>query len=486
MLSKQGKAFLFALLWAVIWQLAAIAIDNQWLFAGPIDTCIVWVKLVFAPSFWESIGRSLANIAAGFMFAFIAGSLLGYLSAKHNDLHLFLRPPISVIKSAPVVCAIALLLVIAGSRQTTTIVVALVVFPQFYHAIMESTRSRRRDLDDVLYAFRIPQIRFVAYVELMSFFASVRAAISVSIGLAWKSGVAAELIGLPSITIGEGIYLSKISLDSASIIAWTATVILLSWASEKVALVLLDVSQRAIQRLLALRVKRALEGIDHQCDEIPLVPKVMEPCGAMLEDVVRVFARSSGDETIEYRDMVIPVGSRICVMAPSGYGKTTLLRMLACMNKPSSGSIIYFDGKDDRIVMPTISVMLQDSTLVKWANALENIALVSVDSEEIKRGKAYLDRVSLGDSAYKASEALSGGMRRRVELCRALAHESSIVVLDEPFAGLDTDTKKRCIDLIEETLQGRTLIVATHDHHDADMLQAQLLDLRQPRSGVSA
>lgn len=471
---------MFALLWAVIWQLAAIAIDNQWLFAGPIDTCIVWGRLVFAPSFWESIGRSLANIAAGFMSSFVAGSLLGYLSAKHNDLSLFLRPPISVIKSAPVVCTIALFLVIVGSRQTTMIVVALVVFPQFYHAIMESTCARRRNLDDVLHAFRIPRLRFVAYVELMSFFASVRAAVSVSVGLAWKSGIAAELIGLPSITIGEGIYLSKISLDSASIIAWTATVILLSWASEKAALALLDVSQRAFQQLLALRVKRALDGIGCQSDEIPLVPEAMEPCGAMLENVVRVFERSDGDEIIEYRDLVIPAGSRICIMAPSGYGKTTLLRMLACMNKPSSGEIIYFDGSDDRVRVPAISAMLQESTLVKWANALENIALVSVDSEEIRRGKAYLDRVSLGDSEYKASDALSGGMRRRVELCRALAHESSIVVLDEPFAGLDAETKKRCIDLIEETLQGRTLVVATHDHQDADLLKAQSLDLRQP------
>ena len=159
-------------------------------------------------------------------------------------------------------------------------------------------------------------------------------------------------------------------------------------------------------------------------------------------------------------------------MAPSGAGKTTLLSMVAGIERPSTGTIAYDNGQ-----APAMAAVLQDCTLLPWASALENIALVAKDASEIRRG-AYLCRAMLDEEALaKPARALSGGMRRRAELAHALAHPSSIVILDEPFAGLDAATKERCIRLIDEELDGRTLIIATHDEEDAAALGCDIVKL---------
>ena len=112
-----------------------------------------------------------------------------------------------------------------------------------------------------------------------------------------------------------------------------------------------------------------------------------------------------------------------------------------------------------------------------YKRQLENIALVANDESELRHGmrmgRAILDEEDLA----KPARALSGGMGRRAELCRALAHPSSIVILDEPFSGLDAHTKARCIDLVNRELGGRTLIIASHDAEDAAALGCDIVRL---------
>lgn len=461
----QGALAIIA--WLVIWQLIAVALANPWLLSGPVETARTWGQLVLTAGFWQAVASSIARIAIGYGIAFIAGCVLGYLAAKLPGLRTFLKPAILVVKSAPVVCVIALLLVAVGSHVTTAIVVGLVVFPQFYHAVMESVLARDSEVDKVLDVFGVPGMRRALCVELVAFGASVRAATATAAGLAWKSGVAAELIGLRGISIGEGVYLAKISLDSASIIAWTATVIVLSWLSEKFLLALVDGVMRLPGRWLDARVRRALaaKGAD--------APMTMAPADLRIEGLACTYDTDSGTPLrLDYEDLTIAAGARLCVMAPSGAGKTTLLSMVTGIKRPSAGTIAYDNGQ-----APAMAAVLQDCTLLPWASALENIALVAKDASEIRRG-AHLCRAMLDEETLaKPARALSGGMRRRAELARALAHPSSIVILDEPFAGLDAATKERCIRLIDEELDGRTLIIATHDEADAAALGCDIARL---------
>lgn len=461
----QGALAIIA--WLVIWQLIAVALGNPWLLSGPAETAQTWGQLVLTASFWQAIASSIARIAIGYGIAFVAGCVLGYLAAKLPGLRTFLKPAILVVKSAPIVCVIALLLVAAGSHVTTAIVVGLVVFPQFYHAVMEAALARDSEVDKILEVFGVSSMRRALCVEFVAFGASIRAATATAAGLAWKSGVAAELIGLPGISIGEGVYLAKISLDSASIIAWTATVIVLSWLSEKLLVRLVDAVVKLPRRWLAARVRTAMaaKGAD--------APVTTAPMGLRIEELACTYDTDGGTPLrLDYEDLTIAAGERLCVMAPSGAGKTTLLSMVAGIERPSAGTITYDNGQT-----PAMAAVLQDCTLLPWASALENIALVAKDASEIRYG-ARLCRAMLDEEALaKPARALSGGMRRRAELARALAHPSSLVILDEPFAGLDEATKERCTRVIDDELDGRTLIIATHDEKDARALGCDIVRL---------
>lgn len=462
-----AKRALAIIAWLVIWQLIAVALGNPWLLSGPVETAQTWGQLVLTASFWQAIASSIARIAIGYGIAFVAGCVLGYLAAKLPGLRTFLKPAILVVKSAPIVCVIALLLVAAGSHVTTAIVVGLVVFPQFYHAVMEAALARDSEVDKILEVFGVSSMRRALCVEFVAFGASIRAATATAAGLAWKSGVAAELIGLPGISIGEGVYLAKISLDSASIIAWTATVIVLSWLSEKLLIRLVDAVMKLPRHWLATRVRTAMatKGAD--------TPVTTAPTGLRIEGLACVYDTDDGTPLrLDYEDLTIAAGARLCVMAPSGAGKTTLLSMMAGIERPSAGTITYDNGQ-----APAMAAVLQDCTLLPWPSALENIALVAKDASEIRRG-AHLCRAMLDEEALaKPARALSGGMRRRAELARALAHPSSLVILDEPFAGLDEATKERCTRVIDDELDGRTLIIATHDEKDARALGCDIARL---------
>jgi len=278
----------------------------------------------------------------------------------------FLKPAVLAVKSAPVVCIIALLLVAAGSSATTSIVVGLVVFPQFYHAVMEAALSRDTDIDEVLAVFGVSRVRRALCVELVAFGASIRSATAVAAGLAWKSGVAAEIIGLPGLSIGESVYLAKISLDSATIIAWTATVILLSWLSERLLLALVDTGMGLPKRWLAARVRRATEAPREPQGPSEGMPPAR---GLVIEGLARDHGTDGTGPLLRYADLHVPAGARLCVMAPSGAGKTTLLRMIAGIERPDTGMVVH-DGMHE----PSMSVVLQDRTLVPWASTLENIA----------------------------------------------------------------------------------------------------------------
>lgn len=463
------KGALAVIAWLAIWQVASLALANPWLLSSPVDTLGVWANLILTGRFWEAVTHSLMRIALGFVIAFAVGCALGYLAARLPGLRTFLKPAVLTVKSAPVVCIIALLLVAAGSNATTSIVVGLVVFPQFYHTVMEAALSRDTEVDEVLDVFGAPRARRALCVELVAFGASIRSATAVAAGLAWKSGVAAEIIGLPGLSIGESVYLAKISLDSATIIAWTATVILLSWLSEKLLLALIDAGMGLPKRWLAARVRRAAEAPR----EPQGPPEGMPPaCGLVVEGLTRNYGMDGTGPFLRYADLHVPAGTRLCVMAPSGAGKTTLLRMLAGIERPDAGAIGY-NGMHN----PPMSVVLQDCTLVPWTSTLENIALVANDESELRRGMRMCCAVLDEEDLAKPARALSGGMSRRAELCRALAHPSSIVILDEPFSGLDAHTKARCLDLVDQELNGRTLIIASHDEDDADALGCDIVRL---------
>ena len=152
-----------------------------------------------------------------------------------------------------------------------------------------------------------------------------------------------------------------------------------------------------------------------------------------------------------------------CLSGASGCGKTTLLRLLAGLDLPSSGSVISTHRK--------VSVSFQEPRLFPWLNSIDNINIVlSKDNKSLDIAKKWLQLLELTEAENLFPDALSGGMQQRLSLARALAFGGDLVLLDEPFSALDTDTKKRIAPHVKEACKDALLILVTHDEEDAALL----------------
>lgn len=139
------------------------------------------------------------------------------------------------------------------------------------------------------------------------------------------------------------------------------------------------------------------------------------------------------------------------ITGASGIGKTTLLSVISGLIKPTGGAVFTDNAK--------IGYIFQEPRLFPWMTALENVECVCEDKA---KAKYYLDLL-LPDGADKYPSELSGGMKQRVSIARALAYDCDLLILDEPFNGLDEQTKQSAIDTVLEYIKGRTAIMVSHD-----------------------
>ena len=162
-------------------------------------------------------------------------------------------------------------------------------------------------------------------------------------------------------------------------------------------------------------------------------------------------------------------GSAVCVTAPSGRGKTTLIRLCAGLLKPSGGRILGFEsGKK--------SAVFQEDRLFEHMTAEKNVMLCARRGFTRDDVRSLLAALGITDRETAAPiMTFSGGMRRRVAIARALAADFELLLLDEPFAGLDADNRRRAAALIRDCRARRMLICATHDECDAELLDATLM-----------
>lgn len=158
-----------------------------------------------------------------------------------------------------------------------------------------------------------------------------------------------------------------------------------------------------------------------------------------------------------------------CLMGASGAGKTTLLRILTGLETPDSGSI---SGLPQRIAMA-----FQEDRLTEGMTVRGNLKLALGKRYQSSEVENMLCKLQLPAVLSQPVSALSGGMKRRVALCRALLFDAELLILDEPFKGLDEDTKHAVMDVIKAYCQGKTALIVTHDESEARYLGAKIIRL---------
>lgn len=191
-------------------------------------------------------------------------------------------------------------------------------------------------------------------------------------------------------------------------------------------------------------------------------------------------AFSSGGPVLEDIALTIEAGSFVALLGPSGCGKSTLLRFVSGLESPARGSISL--SSDGQPSASALAFVFQDAQLLPWRTALDNVALPlelrGVERKEARqRALAALAEVELGDVPERFPDQLSGGMRMRVSIARALVTEPSLLLLDEPFAALDELTRQRLDERLRKLWLARrmTVIFVTHALSEAAFLAERAL-----------
>lgn len=441
--------------WLVVWQVASMLDSSGILLCGPLDALLALCHLSSTQTFWSSIWFSTLRIVAGVLLGYIIAGVLAAASWHTSTVRILLQPALLAIKSTPVACIVVILLIWIGAANVSVITVLLLVVPAIYFALctgLDNMDAGRRELFEIFGMHGRRRFFALIWPAVLPY---LQAASSTVLGMSWKAGIAAELIGVPAGSLGERIYQAKLLLETPDLFAWTFCVICLSWLFEHGAMALLRGTWPRAAKL-ALRAPRDLMESGYGNSDASLRAQGLL-IGYGAEPLCEPLGFSLGPS------------SCLCLQAPSGTGKTTLLHTVARLQRPLAGSL--------ENTARGCSMMFQDTRLVEDLDAIDNILLFARPSFTRKDARDLACELLPKDALSRPVRELSGGQRRRVELTRAFAAPGELVLLDEPFGGLDAQAHSCALAFVKRHGAGRIVVFATHDADDAQALGAQVLEL---------
>lgn len=479
--NKTIRRVITLLFWLIVWQLLAMIVDNDILLVTPWQTlCALW-SLLGKGVFWQTVGMSLCRIGAGFLLGLVAAFFLAIFSKRYAWAEELLSPVMTLCKAVPMAVFVVLLLIWWGSSCLAVAICFLIVLPNIYINTLEGLKNTDKKLLEMATVFALPARTKFFYIYRPSLKPFVSSSLKLSLGMCWKSGVAAEVIGTPSFSIGEQLYMSKIHLDTAGVFAWAVVIVALSVAFERVVLWLAD-KFWAWEPECGMRTE-AMQNWQKAGTEqkmIDLSQSAAGTKGSGYKLVLDSVSKSYGEQMVLQKLCAqYESGETYYLTSPSGSGKTTLLRILCGLEKPDVGLVqwrrmTHGTEKVDGIQMAKAdvwteqpytlqerqySMVFQEDRLCEDYSAVRNVEMVTGNRAQ---ARAALLQLLDADVLDKPCSQLSGGMKRRVALVRAMECVSDCVLLDEPFTGMDAGTKARVEKYIQERQQGRIMIMATH------------------------
>lgn len=217
----------------IVWQVSAMLIGESLLLVTPIAVVKRLFSLFAEADFFTSIGYSFLRIVAGFLTGLVVGSLMASIAGKFRLAEIMFWPFVATIKSVPVASFIILCLIWLSMGTLSAFISFLMVLPIIYSNVLQGIKSTDKKLLEMAEVFRVGLFRRIVFIYLPQLKPYLLSACSVAMGLAWKSGIAAEVIGITNGSIGEKLYEAKIYYTTADLFAWTLIIVVLSISFEK-------------------------------------------------------------------------------------------------------------------------------------------------------------------------------------------------------------------------------------------------------------
>lgn len=432
------------LLIPVAWQLLSWQMAQPQLIPSFPDLIRALLRLVYSSGFLVSIGTTCLRACVGLLLSLAAASITAFLLNRSESIRFLFMPCLSLLRSVPVISFILLALIFLNPEMIPLLIAFLTMYPLLTENLLKGLMNRRDSWKMLARQFHLNawnRLFQINYPQLKPYLFSGLAS---AVGFGWRAIIMGEVLSQCVDGIGKRMKEAQVFIDVPELIAWTLVAIVLSWLTDK----------------LISRLSDWQPSVRYRHSAVELQAVSLQPNDICLTDVSYSYG-------VHHMNIVLKAGKIYALSAPSGQGKTTLLQLLNGTLRPISGEISCLPGQTANL--------FQEPTLLPQLTAKENIML---------GGAAYYDRAILEQQSLrllaafqleKQAEmypaALSYGQQQRVALARALMFPAGLLLLDEPFNGLDVELRQLVARFLVEWQQEKQATVVFSSHH-ADEIKA--------------
>ncbi len=452
--------------WLFVWHFLSLKINSSIFLPSPEATYKALIRIGKRADFWQTIFNTFSKIAKGFLLALIAGTFSAIISSFVKIIDVLVSPFMRLLKTVPVASFIILALLWVKSDKLSVLISFVMVTPVVYINILQSFDNVDNNLLEMADIFNVGLLRRLRFIYVPALVSGFMSACKIGLGFCFKAGIAAEIIGLPFQSIGSELYKSKLYLMTDELFAWTVVIVLMSVFFEGVCIYLLNKLSCIIEKNNISRKAENENKADKSHKKKGEYEKLENNNILMIKEITKSYGKQKVLENISFN---LNESERICIYGKSGIGKTTLLRIIAGLEKADSGKITFV-GK--------VSMVFQEDRLLENTDVYTNLYCVLGSRFDKAEVDMHLKEVGLEGAGNKIVSELSGGMKRRVAIVRCMMKSSEIILLDEPFKGLDTILKDNIIRYVVKYLNGRAVIMVTHDISEAEKIQAEIIEIK--------
>ena len=455
---KQGRRIIICLAWLVIWQTCAALTDSELLLPSPLVTLRAICRLATEKSFYADAARTIARCMIAMLLSFGAGITAALAAYRHDVARDFLKLPVNFFKSVPVMAIIIYVILLASSNWVAIIVCFMMCFPIVYTNVLCGLDSVTAEYLELAEICRLTEKQKRQLIYLPAIWQDISAALRLVCGISWKAVIAAEVLSIPDFSLGYEMMNAKYYLETDKLFAYIIAIVALSLLFERLVMGLAAYSEKTA------RVRVRTRGTVCKQEAPPEV------------SICNVFKSFEGKSVLEDATITFEPGTVTGVSGASGRGKTTLARIVAGLAEADSGKVLFQGAGNVKI-----SFLFQEDRLLPWLSVYDNLALGRLrDAGEDLEGeiRQMARNLEIEEALFAMPEELSGGMRHRVALGRTFLANANLMILDEPFRGLDQGLKQRILDrLWQKNIKNKTVILISHSREDCENLTERVISI---------